>query len=602
MRDGVRLAVDVYAPPGARGAPTILRQSRYFRSVSLPRALQGFDALALAAEPTRALRERFVAEGYAWVDVCVRGSGASFGSRPHPWSPDEVRDGAEIVDWIIAQPWSNGLVGGLGTSYGGTCSEMLLLNRHPAVRAIAPRFALYDVYADVAFPGGLHLSWFTEAWSRFNAMLDRNDLAGAYGEVLRLSARGYRTVGDRRRAPLVRRLDSALGGRVLKGVFSGLLRGVRPVDDDHGRGELLAALQEHTVNQDVHAGALKASYRDDTGLSDAYPDRTIDAFSPHAHVADAKASGAAIYSYSGWHDGAYHHAATKRHRRVGTPGSRLLLGPWDHGGKQNTSPFEPARKSRFDHAGELVRFFDEQLRPERRQENHIPPVRYFTLGRERWRLAQQWPPPEAEPMTWHVDRGRRLASEGAVANDFDRYEVDLGAGTGHRARWNSLLGTLAPVGYGNREGADARLLSYTSDPLRAPLEVTGNPRVHIWLAAPTRDTAVFVYLEEVAPDGRVTMMTEGQLRAVHRAFEEREGSLERTFSRAEARDLEPGMPVELVIELLPLSYEVPARHRLRLAIAGADKDHFAAVPDAPPRFDVMRGPGFPSRIVLPVIP
>ncbi len=142
MRDGVRLAVDVYLPEGLEPGlkvPAILHQTSYHRSHTFR------WPLSLVLDRPDPLMELFVTRGYAWIDVDARGSGASFGTRPMPWSPDEVRDGADIVNWIIGQPWSNGLVGATGVSYAGTAAEMLLVNRHPAVKAIAPRFSLYDV-------------------------------------------------------------------------------------------------------------------------------------------------------------------------------------------------------------------------------------------------------------------------------------------------------------------------------------------------------------------------------------------------------------------------------------------------------------------------
>ena len=73
----------------------------------------------------------FLARRGSRVTVLERdeiGSGASFGNRPCPWSEDEVADGADIVDWIIRRPWSNGRVGATGISYDGTTSEMLVRN------------------------------------------------------------------------------------------------------------------------------------------------------------------------------------------------------------------------------------------------------------------------------------------------------------------------------------------------------------------------------------------------------------------------------------------------------------------------------------------
>lgn len=100
MRDGVRIAVDLYLPAGLTGSerlPAILHQTRYYRSMELRWPLRlfpggrPFDHTGLYAQR----RQRFVASGYAWVDVDVRGSGASYGRRVWEWSPDEVCDAAK---------------------------------------------------------------------------------------------------------------------------------------------------------------------------------------------------------------------------------------------------------------------------------------------------------------------------------------------------------------------------------------------------------------------------------------------------------------------------------------------------------------------------
>src|SRR5688500_12866585 len=134
MRDGVAIAIDSYVPRAAAPVATLLRQTRYGRSLQ-PRA--PFRRLVMGViDHYQALRRAFLAAGFAWVDVDVRGSGASGGTQCFPWNPDEVRDGAEVVDWIVAQSWSSGRVGSLGISYDGTSAEMLLVNRHAAGRAV----------------------------------------------------------------------------------------------------------------------------------------------------------------------------------------------------------------------------------------------------------------------------------------------------------------------------------------------------------------------------------------------------------------------------------------------------------------------------------
>src|SRR5262249_3661031 len=118
MRDGVKVAVDIYLPRelgASEKIPAILRQTRYCRSMELRwpfRALVGGQPIDHTGQYA-AWRRRFVQQGYAWIDVDVRGSGASYGKRIADWSPDEVRDGGEIVQWIVSQPWSSGKVGAL---------------------------------------------------------------------------------------------------------------------------------------------------------------------------------------------------------------------------------------------------------------------------------------------------------------------------------------------------------------------------------------------------------------------------------------------------------------------------------------------------------
>src|SRR5206468_7311692 len=127
MRDGVRVAVDLSLPVGLEAdakIPAILYQTRYFRAFQFRWPL----SLFLRRTPKRDFRSELVGlavrQGFAWVDVDVRGSGASFGTQPHPWSEAALADAGEIVDWIVSQPWSNGNVGGFGVSYSGTAAEL----------------------------------------------------------------------------------------------------------------------------------------------------------------------------------------------------------------------------------------------------------------------------------------------------------------------------------------------------------------------------------------------------------------------------------------------------------------------------------------------
>jgi uncharacterized protein len=146
MRDGVQLAVDVYLPRNRKKGeklPTLLHQTRYWRLPQLRFPFSVFSRGLLGA--TGKLIKRFIEQGYVIVNVDVRGSGASFGVQPYPWWDMEVKDGAEVLDWIVKQEWSNQNVGSLGASYSGTAAEFLATNKHPALKAIVPMYALFDV-------------------------------------------------------------------------------------------------------------------------------------------------------------------------------------------------------------------------------------------------------------------------------------------------------------------------------------------------------------------------------------------------------------------------------------------------------------------------
>lgn len=605
MRDGVRIAIDVHLPAdrGHAALPAILRQTRYFRGVTLREPFRRLP-IEWLLDHAADTRNRFVANGYAWVDVCVRGSGASFGSRPCPWSPEEVADGNEIVDWVVAQPWCNGRVGATGVSYDGTSAEFLLLNNHPAVRAIVPRFSLYDVFTDVAFPGGIHLAWFTEAWGSFNRALDANALDAAFAMMLRLQVRALRSMPQQ---AVVQRLLNVADSDASQWLTERALRlvstGVRPVDDDP-TGDLLAdAIEAHRANFDVHQGALAVDCRDDKGISSAYPDATIDMFSPHAHAPALRSSGAAIYSYSGWLDAAYQHGAIKRFRAIDNPGCRLILGPWDHGGVHNVSPYSSSAKTAFDHDAAMLRFFDHHLRDG--HDVDIPEVRYFTIGEEAWKTSPTWPPPTAVDQQWFLSTNGRLQPNAAKGSGVDEYRVDQNLGSGRRSRWDSLLGLLPPVGYGHRAALGRRMLVYRSLPLTAPLEVTGHPMVRLFLTSDTRDAHVFVYLEDEQPDGHVEYVTEGQLRAMHRKLTDDEPpypptGCHRSFTRAHLEPLEPGETALLTFDLLPTSWRFARGHRIRLAIAGADRDHFEPLAETP-TLALRHGAAHPSAVTFPVI-
>ncbi|NBU98834.1 MAG: CocE/NonD family hydrolase, partial [Spirochaetia bacterium] len=120
----------------------------------------------------------------------MRGSGESLGSRNSEWSLEERSDALEVLEWILGQKWCDGKIGLFGFSYDGTAAEFLSLGNHKSIKAIVSYFSVFDIYSDIAFPGGIHFSWFTKNWYKINNALDNLNLSRYFGNWIDLIIRG----------------------------------------------------------------------------------------------------------------------------------------------------------------------------------------------------------------------------------------------------------------------------------------------------------------------------------------------------------------------------------------------------------------------------
>jgi putative CocE/NonD family hydrolase len=251
---------------------------------------------------------------------------------------------------------------------------------------------------------------------------------------------------------------------------------------------------------------------------------------------------------------------------------------------------------------EFYTFFDSYLR------GNAPPlereVRYFTLGVNRWQTSPVWPPEGLEERRLLLAGDGTLSEGNGSPSGNDDYRVDFAATTGENNRWMTQMGRR--VQYPDRRDEDLKLLTYTSAPLASDLEVTGSPTAIIHLSSTHRDGALHLYLEDVGPDGRVTYLTEGMLRLIHRDTADPAGApyvplgAYRTFTRADAREMVPGEVEEVRLTLFPISTVFRQGHRIRLAIAGHDASLIDRHPaEGDPVLTVHRGRAHPSQLLLP---
>jgi uncharacterized protein len=143
MKDGVRLAVNLYMPdgplPSAKAGekfPAILEYLPYRK-----------DDWTLARDWE--LHSYFVRRGYVTARVDIRGTGASEGVPPdREYSDQEQQDGLQVIDWLSKQPWSNGNVGMMGISWGGFNAIQLARLHPPGLKAIIAMCATEELFHD----------------------------------------------------------------------------------------------------------------------------------------------------------------------------------------------------------------------------------------------------------------------------------------------------------------------------------------------------------------------------------------------------------------------------------------------------------------------
>lgn len=573
MRDGIKIAIDVWLPETLepkKEIPAVMYCTRYWRAADIVGATVEMDQNYERANKVNSA-------GYAYVLVDARGTGASYGTRAYEYNVEEVKDFGEIADWIIDQPWSNGKVGAFGVSYSGTTAELLMVNQRPAVKVVAPLYDDFNVFDFLIDPGGVLLNYMTENWGRMVSAMDYNDICALQGVT------GEQCEEIKKK-----------------------VRGVKPVDEDLDRHLLAEAVEQHKNNTKLHE--VEFEFRDDpygpqkiTGI--------YETGSPSGFLKEIEASGTTIYIRVGWLDAATVNGALSRFSSLKSL-QKVFIGPWSHGGGHHADPLlpsgtptEPSVEQQWD---DMIAFFDLYLK-----DQEPPPmessIAYFTQGAGVWHETAVWPPEGFSDKTWYMGpKGMLLDNQQNEKEGSDSYTINYETTTGKTNRWYTQLGG-GDVIYPDRAEEDKKLLTYTSHPMTSDTEITGHPLVTLYASSTAQDGAFFVYLEDVDEDGRVTYITEGHLRAMCRKISEEKPPFKffgpyRTFKRADAAPLVPGEIVELTFDLLATSVLIKKGHRIRIAIAGADKDSFDRFPrdGSIPTIHVERNSRYSSRIVLPI--
>ena len=143
-------------------------------------------------------------------------------------------------------------------------------------------------------------------------------------------------------------------------------------------------------------------------------------------------------------------------------------------------------------------------------------------------------------------------------------------------------------------------------PLKTDLEVTGHPVVDLWVASTTPEANLFAYLEDVAPDGKITPITDARQKlSVRKESRPAWNFLGLPWHRGFAEDHEPlkaGEPARVRMDFLPVSYVFKAGHRIQVTLAGSDYRERVRDPGAAATtLTIYAGGDRPSSISLPAV-
>ena len=288
----------------------------------------------------------------------------------------------------------------------------------------------------------------------------------------------------------------------------------------------------------------------------------------------------------GWYDG-YRDSVPRMLQHLSAP-VKAIVGAWDH-----TYPHEPYPKPGFEFRHEMVRWFDRWLKgrdtgvlEEPRLAVYVrdwhPPGPHLETAPGRWRYEAGWPIARVRDRTLFPRPDRSLSeTPPAAAAERLRYVPTTGVEAGGPVMW---FGDVAP----DQRPTDAFGLVYDSAPLDADLEVLGLPRAQLLVEADAPQADWFARLNDVAPDGAVTLVAAAGQNGAHRV------------SARDPKAIEPGVPFPLEIEMHFTSWVFPKGHRIRLAVSNAQWPMLWPTP-YPMTTTLHLGPEG-TRLLLPVVP
>jgi putative CocE/NonD family hydrolase len=589
MRDGVRLATDVYLPKSRLElVPALLTRTPYSKTQPAPRGRAGVVEMA----------QYFARHGYAMVVQDMRGRWMSEGT----WSfhGGDSQDGVDTCAWIAAQPWSDGQVGMFGTSYPGGAQHAVAMEQAPQLKTVIPVDAVSNLgYQGMRNAGAFELRF----WNWVYTCGNDASWQGFNGDA---ALRDTLSEMSRNRRHYLLNLP--------------LRPGTTPLRHAPEYERWLVEAMEHGGNDEFW---------------------TQNAILDHPeHYKDIP-----VYLVGGWYDSWAGNTSANYQTLSKTIKSPvyLIMGPWIHGQQAMHAHGQVEFGEDAAIADEMAwrrEWFDRWLKGKEtsvgRSAPFATPVRIFVMGTGDghkteegrlyhggyWREEDEWPLARTRHTDYYLHADGSLSTQqptepdSSTSYDFDPANPAPTVG----GNVSSAEGILLQGAYDQRGGehvwnwtqplplsARRDVLVFQTEPLEADLEVTGEIEVKLWASSSAVDTDFTAKLIDVYPSsadfpgGFDLLLEDGIVRGRYRE------------SLRYEKLLEPGEVYEFTIKLYPTSNVFKRGHRIRLDISSSSFPRFDVNPNSGEPLNrhrrmvvatntIYHDADHPSCVILPVTP
>ena len=459
LSDGITLVSDHYYPAGEGPWPTLLMRQPYGRDIA---------STVVYAHPVW-----YALHGYHVAIQDVRGRGGSLGNF-YPFR-HEGRDGAETVAWLCTHPASNGRIGMYGFSYQGATQLLAAAEQPKGLLCIAPHMTAVDLY---------------HGWFYHHGALRLNSTLGWGIQMLREDARrrGLHEASDR--------LEAAWAD--MRAQVALVPYGAHPAITDPSLPNYVRDWISHREPDD---------YWTAQGISTRLDRIQI----PALHIAgwfDTYLEGSIAGYFALCHGAGSEFARTNQY---------LVAGPWVHipwGDRVGDANLGEAANLATDMI--LLRWFNHWLK-DAGEFNDEPRIRYFVLGPNEWRSAEEWPADAAYPLYLHsAGNANSRKGDGGLTEDAPKtdeprdvfvYDPDVPVVSPGGPQELSGPFDQAALELGNN------LLVYTSDPVMSETEIIGRPRIRLYAATSAAHADFTAKIVRVNRAGRAEFLCIGIARS-----------------------------------------------------------------------------------------